>query len=60
MKNKERKNIAKQIAVLEKKAQTVTDLAEKSRIEQEIMTICSKVTSLEDMMIIDEMVMEML
>ena len=60
MKNKELKNIAKQIAKLEKEASATTDLDQKSKIEKEMMTIMSKVTSLEDMMIIDEMVMEML
>ena len=60
MKNKERKNVAKQLAALEEKLAKTTDLKEKELIEREVILICSKIQSMEDMIVIDEMVQSML
>lgn len=60
MKMKELKNLAKKIAKLELKVQNAQDKKEKHQAEQEIMKLSSSVDSLEDMMIIDELVMEIL
>ena len=60
MKNKERKNVAKQLAALEEKLAKTTDLREKELIEREVILICSKIQSMEDMIVIDEMVQSML
>lgn len=54
MKQKERKNLAKKIADLELKLQAGE--ADPS----EMMELCSKVDSIEDMEIIDEMVQQLL
>lgn len=60
MKNKERKNLAVKIAKCERILQTSDDKIEKKRAEEEIFRLSSAVRSMEDMMVIDEMVMEML
>ena len=60
MKNKERKNIAKKIAQAELILQNSQDLAEKAKAELEIIRLCSKAKSIEDMEAIDEMVQEFL
>lgn len=60
MKTKELKNLAKKIAVLEKKLQNTADLAEKSTLEEEIMRITGKVTNLSDMVTLDDMIQELL
>ena len=60
MKRKEIKNFAKKIAALELQLSKSTDMEQKSRIEKEIMTICSKVGNLDDIIAIDEEVQEIL
>lgn len=61
MKKKELKNLAQKIAKAERVIQsTDSTTAEKSKAEQEIMTLSSHVDKLEDMIIIDEMVQEIL
>lgn len=60
MKRKERKQLAQKIAKLQKKYDTSTDMKEKSRLEAEIMDLCSQVDNMEDMIAIDEMVLELL
>lgn len=60
MKRKERKQLAQKIATIQKKYDTSTDMKEKQRLEIEIMNLCSQVDSMEDMIAIDEMVMELL
>lgn len=60
MKRKERKQLAQKIAKLQKKYDASTDMKEKSRLEVEIMDLCSQVDNMEDMIVIDEMVLELL
>ena len=60
MKLKERKQLAQKIAKLQKKYDASTDMKEKSRLEVEIMDLCSQVDNMEDMIVIDEMVLELL
>lgn len=60
MKRKELKNLAKKIAEAEYIIQTSDDSKAVSRAENEIIELSGKATSLEDMMIIDEMVQEIL
>lgn len=60
MKRKEVRNLAQKIAKLEKIIQSSDDKEEVSRAEEEIMKVSSSVKSLEDMMAIDEIVMELL
>lgn len=60
MKRKERKQLAQKIAKLQKKYDASTDMKEKSRLEVEIMNLCSQVDNMEDMIAIDEMVLELL
>lgn len=61
MKKKELKNLAQKIAKAERVIQSIdSTTAEKSKAEQEIMTLSSHVDKLEDMIIIDEMVQEIL
>ena len=60
MKRKERKQLAQKIAKLQKKYDASTDIKEKSRLEVEIMDLCSQVDNMEDMIAIDEMVLELL
>lgn len=60
MKRKEIQNLAKKIAKCEQIIQTSTDEGEISRAENEIMKISSSVKSLEDMMAIDELVIDLL
>ena len=56
MKRKELKNLAKKIAEAEYIIQTSDDSKAVSKAENEIIELSGKATSLEDMMIIDEMV----
>ena len=56
MKQKELKNLAKKIAKYEQIIQNSTDEDEVHKAEQAIMAISGSVHSLEDMMIIDELV----
>lgn len=60
MKMKELKNLAQKIAKWELKVQNAQDKKERYQAEQEIMKLSSSVDSLEDIMIIDELVMEIL
>lgn len=60
MKRKELKNLAQKIAKCEIIIQTSDDKNKIARAEQEIMKISSSVASLDDMLIIDELVMEIL
>lgn len=60
MKRKELKNIAIKIAKLEQTVQTTTDKEAAKRAEMEIMKLSESVHSLEDMVLIDEMVMDIL
>ena len=60
MKKKELKNLAAKIAKCEKIIQTSDDKKAIHQAENEIMELSGKVTSLEDMIAIDELVMELL
>lgn len=60
MKKKEIKNLATKIAKWEKIIQTSNDKEAIKQAEDEIMKVSSSVKSLEDMMAIDEMVLELL
>lgn len=60
MKKKELKNLAVKIAKYEKIIQNSEDKKLIRQAEQEIMNISSSVHSMEDMMAIDELVMEIL
>lgn len=60
MKRKELKNLAKKIAQAERIIQTSNDQEEIQRAQQEIMMLSSHVDSLDDIIIIDEMVQELL
>lgn len=60
MKLKELKNFAKKIAKFEKIIQDNADKDAVYKAEQEIMKISGQVKSLEDMIIIDELVQEIL
>lgn len=60
MKNKELKNIATKVAEYEWIIQTSEDKKSIREAEENIMELSKKVHSLEDMMAIDELVMEML
>lgn len=60
MKKKEIKNLANKIAKFERIIQTSDDKEAIKQAEEEIMKVSSSVKSLEDMMAIDEMVLELL
>ena len=60
MKQKEIKNLAQKIAKYERVIQTSDDKKLVRQAEEEIMKLSSSVSSLEDMVAIDELVMEML
>ena len=60
MKQKEIKNLAQKIAKYERIIQTSDDKKQVRQAEEEIMKLSSGVSSLEDMVAIDELVMEML
>lgn len=60
MKKKELKNFATKIAKLERIIQANEDPKKVSQAQEEIMKLSQSVHSLEDMVLIDEMVMEML
>ena len=60
MKQKELKNLAKKIAKYEQIIQNSTDEDEVHKGEQAIQAISGSVHSLEDMMIIDELVQDLL
>ena len=60
MKKKELKNLAAKIAKCEKIIQTSDDKKAVRQAEDEIMELSGRVTSLADMVAIDELVMELL
>ena len=60
MKKKELKNLAKKIADAEYIIQNSTDAKEVSKAQDAILELSGKAMSLEDMMIIDELVQEIL
>jgi selenophosphate synthetase-related protein len=60
MKQKEIKNLAQKIAKYERIIQTSDDKKLVRQAEEEIMKLSSSVTSLDDMVAIDELVMELL
>lgn len=60
MKKKELRNLAEKIAKLEKIIQSSDNQEEISKAENDIIKVSSSVKSLEDMMAIDEIVMELL
>lgn len=60
MKKKELKNLAQKIAKAERIVQTSDDPKAVKKAEQEIMELSGHVTSIEDMVIIDEMVQDLL
>ncbi len=60
MKKKELKNLATKIAKYERIIQTSDDKKAIAQAEQEIMKLSSSVDSLDDMVAIDELVMELL
>ena len=60
MKRKELKNLAAKIAKCERIIQTSDDKKAIRQAEDEIMELSGRVMSLEDMIAIDELVMEML
>ena len=60
MKRKEILNLAKKIAQQELILQNSTNTHEKSQAEIEIMRLCSSVHSVEDMLAIDDIVLEIL
>lgn len=60
MKKKELKSLAQKIAKAERIIQTTDDPKARSKAEREIMELSGHVDSIEDMVIIDEMVQEIL
>ena len=60
MNKKELKGLAKKIANLELKTKKSTDKNEVSKLEMEIMKLCGKVESLDDVSILDELILEIL
>lgn len=60
MKRKEIKNLAQKIVKYEKIIRESADKAEVKQAQIEIMNISNSITSLEDMVLIDEMVQELL
>ena len=60
MKKKELKNLAQKIAKAERIVQTSGDSKAVKKAEQEIMELSGHVESIEDMVIIDEMVQDLL
>lgn len=60
MKTKERKILAQKIAQAERAKEECTSSRERTQLEMEIINLCSKVTNVEEMIIIDEMVQDLL
>lgn len=60
MKKKELKILARKIAKIEQKLRNTEDPKQKKRLESEIIELSGQVDSLEDMVIVDEMVLEIL
>lgn len=60
MKKKELKNLARKIAEAEKIIQKNDDLEALKKAQEEVIRIANSLTSLEDMMILDELIQEFL
>lgn len=60
MKKKELKNLASKIAEAEYIVQTSTDSNAVHQAQEEIVKLCGKVKSIEDMVILDDMIQEIL
>lgn len=60
MNKKELKELAKKIANLELKRNKTTDKKELSKINSEIMNLCGKVKSFDDVTILDDLILEIL
>jgi hypothetical protein len=60
MKNKDRKEIAKKIAAIERNLGDSPTPEAKREAEEKIMSLCARVTDVDDIFIIDEMVQEIL
>jgi len=60
MNKKELKGLAKKVADLEVKMSQATHPKEKAKLQAEIMKLCGKVNSLEDISIMDDMILEIL
>ena len=60
MKRKELKNLAMKIAKAEQQLQQATDSQEKHQLELKIMELSGRVTNINDMLLLDDMVQELL
>lgn len=60
MNRKEMKNLAKKIVKIEQVLQASTDAAEKRELEEQIFALTNHITSLEEMMEIDDMILSLL
>ena len=60
MNRKEMKNLAKKIVKIEQVLQASTDATEKRELEEQIFALTSHITSLEEMMEIDDMILSLL
>jgi hypothetical protein len=60
MKQKELKNLAKKIVKLELELQNCDDSFKRAQLEKEIMELSGKVTNINDMIAIDDLVQEYL
>lgn len=60
MNRKEMKNLAKKIAKIEQVLQASTDATEKRELEEQIFALTNHITSLEEMMEIDDMILSLL
>ena len=58
MNQKDLKKLAKTVAKLEKTLATTTDEVEKANIEAQIKTLCTKVSSFEEVIILDELIQD--
>jgi hypothetical protein len=58
MNQKDLKKLAKTVAKLEKMLATTTDEVEKANIESQIETLCAKVSSFEEVIILDELIQD--
>lgn len=58
MNQKDLKKLAKTVAKLEKTLATTTDEVEKANIEGQIETLCAKVSSFEEVIILDELIQD--
>ena len=60
MKQKELKNLAKKIAVIEHKLQKTEDKQEQKQLQQAIMDLSKKIGSIEETFVLDELIQEFL